>query len=357
MKILEREIGSIDYAENQTRTLPLPRNYAYRCLDLILIAKLTRTATTPDGGDAKDSAPAQLVKNIVIRANGRDVIKNYDMETLHRLNQMRHHTRPFIDAEAWSGYTDAADKVLQVSARIEHEMWDAIRPIDTLLDSAGLATLELIITWGTGLDTMTYDYPGSGGSGESVTVTSATLYVASVESVGVPAGTVFMTNKEYMIRSQVTATSNRHQIFLPVSNLYRSIVLKTHSRDVQVNTIIPWGITNQNAITLKSGTEVFKFRIAGFLQASNRLDYEMEVPEIMSDAAALNHRLEEQALEGYYILEFVKDGRLTECLDTSKLSDLTLELDVVSVDTVDKLDFIDVYLTELIRPPAPAVAA
>jgi len=349
MKILEREIGSIEYAENQTRTLPLPRNYAYRCLDLILVAKIERAAGT--AGECKDSAPAQLVKNIAIRANGRDVIKNYDMESLHRLNQMRHHTRPFIDSEDLSGYAIIATPgtVHQVAARIEFEMWDAIRPIDTLLDSAGLATLELIVTWGTGLDIMNDAFNGA-----SVTVNDATLYVASVESVGVPAGTAFMTNKEYMIRSQVTATSNRHQIILPVANLYRSIVLKTHSDGDQVNTIIPWGINNQNAITIKSGTEVFKYRAAGFLQACNRLDYMMEVPELMGDAAAVTHRLQERNLEGYYILEFVKDGRLTECLDTSRLSSLELNLDVVSVGTDD---FIDVFLTELIRPPAPALAA
>jgi len=356
MKILEREIGSIEYAENQTRTLPLPRNYAYRCLDLILVCDLTRAATAADGGGPCDSAPAQLIKNIVIRANGRDVIKNYDLESLHRLNQQRHGTRPFIDAEDWSGYADAADKVMQIHARIEFEMWDAIRPIDTLLDSAGLATLELIVTWGTGLDTMDEDWPGSGGSAESVTVNEATLYVASVESVGVPPGTMFMTNKEYVIRSQVTATSNRHQIFLPVSNLFRSIVLKTHSRGDQVNTIIPWGLNNQNPITIASGTEVFKYRAAGFLQACNRLDKAMEVPELMADAA-LTHRLLERRLEGYYILEFVKDGRLTECLDTSKLSSLELTLDVVAVDAVDHLDFIDVYLTELIRPPEPVAVS
>jgi len=348
MKILEREIGSIEYAENQTRTLPLPRNYAYRCLDLILIAKIEREAGTV--GEVKDSAPAQIIKNITIRANGRDVIKNYDMETLHRMNQMRHKTRPFIDSEGLEGFTIIATPgtIHMIHARIEFEMWDAIRPIDTLLDSAGLATLELIVTWGTGMDIMDDTFDGA-----SVTVNEATLYVASVEAVGVPPGTSFMTNKEYMIRSQVTATSNRHQIFLPVSNLYRSIVLKTHSDGDQVNTIIPWTINNQNAITIASGTEVFKYRMAGFLQACNRLDYEMEVPELMGDAAALTHRLLERQLEGYYILEFVKDGRLTECLDTSKLSSLELNLDVVSVGTAD---FIDVYLCELLRPPVAVPA-
>ena len=353
MKILEREIGSIDYAENQTRTLPLPRNYAYRCLDLTLLANISRTASA--SGACKDSAPAQLIKNIVIRANGRDVVKNYDMETLHRLNQMRHHTRPFIDSDELKGFAEisADSNLYQVAARIEFEMWDAIRPIDTLLDSAGLATLELIVTWGSGGDVMNDLYNSGAGV---VTVDDAKLFVSAVESVGVPPGTSFMTNKEYMIRSQVTATNNRHQIFLPVSNLYRSIVLKTHSDGNQICTILPWNLTNQNTITLKSGTEVFKYRMAGALQCCNRIDYEMEVPEVMGDiAAAVVHSLQERNLEGYYILEFVKDGRLTECLDTSKLSSLELILDVVSVSAT-KDDFIDVYLTELIRPPVAVPA-
>ncbi len=221
-------------------------------------------------------------------------------------------------------------------------MWQAIRPIDTLLDSAGLATLELIVTWGTGMDVMNDTFDGA-----SVTVDEATLYVSSVEAVGVPAETAFMTNKEYMIRSQVTAASARHQIQLPVGNLYRWLILKTHSDGDQVDSILPFGLTAQNTITLQAGTEVFKYRVAGCLQADNRLDYAMEVPERTGSAAALNHRLQELLLEGSYVLEFVKDGRLTECLDTSRLSSLELILDVANPGTAD---FIDVYPCELIRP-------
>ncbi|KPK75270.1 MAG: hypothetical protein AMJ79_11830 [Phycisphaerae bacterium SM23_30] len=347
MKILEREIGSIDFAENQTRTLPLPRNYAYRCLNLLLICQLDREAGSEGG--PKDSCPAQLVKNIMIRANGRDVIKNYDMESLHRLCEQRHHVRPYIYAEDFSGYGAKTNSVLKVAARIDFEMWDAVRPIDSLLDSAGLATLELIVTWGTGLDVMNDTFDGA-----SVTVDSAQLFVSSVEAVGVPPGTAFMTNKEYMIRSQVTAASAKHQIQLPVSNLYRSIVLKTHSDGDQVDSILPFSLTNQNTITLQAGTEVFKYRIAGCLQADNRLDCEMQIPERTGSAAALNHRLQELLQEGYYVLEFVKDGRLTECLDTSKLSSLDLILDVAHPGTDD---FIDVFPVELIRPAVEAAAA
>lgn len=351
MKILEREIGSIVYAENQTRPLQLPRNYAYSAIELLLVAKLSRTATGADAGESKDSAPAQLVKNIMIRANGRDVIKNYDMESLHRMNEIRSGVRPYIYSEAWSGYANVVEETLKVAARIDCEMWKAVRPIDTLLDSAGLATLELIITWGTGLDTMNDAFPGAG-TDESVTVHEATLYVSAIERVGVPAGTRFMVNKEYMIRSQVTAASNKHQIPLPTSNLYRAFILKTHSDGDQVDTILPFDLTNQNTITLQAGTEVFKHRIGGCLQASNRLYCGLQVPERIGSAAALNHRLQELLLEGYYLLEFVFDGRLTECLDTSKLSSLTLILDVAHPGTDD---FIDVFPCEIIMPPIPAI--
>lgn len=354
MKILEREVQGLEFAANQTRTIQLPRNYAYRKLNLTLIAHLYREAGATGGG-AKDSAPAQLVRNIQIRANGRDVIKNYDMESLHRINEICHGVRPHINCDGWAGYAVilVGDKIeVSVSAYIDFEMWRAIRPVDTLLDSAGLATLEMIVTWGTGNDTMNdaYDPAGNG-----VTVDAAQLFVSTVESVGVPAGSPFMTNKEYMIRSQVTAVNNRHQIQLPVSNLYRHLILKTHSDGNQVDTILPFTLAAQNTITLQAGTEVFKYRMAGALKNDNRLDCELQVPELLTQGAAapIDHRLTEYSMPGYYLLEFCKDGRLTECLDTARLSQLELILDVANPGT---LDFVDVYPCELIRPPEVVAA-
>jgi len=341
MKILEREIGSIEYVAGQTRTLPLPRNYAYRSLQLKLACQLDRVVGAT-GGAPKDSCPAQLVQNIMIRANGRDVIKNIDFETLHRLDQIRHGVRPHISVpEDWDGYDVIVDSEQVIHAQLDFAMWKAIRPIDTLLNSAGLATLDLIVTFGSPDSVMNRAYdPAAGG----ITVDNATLYVAAIESVGVPAGTRFMVNKEYMIRSQVNASSTSHQVQLPVSNLYRSFILKTHSDGDQVNTIL-------RNIQIKAGTEVFKNRIAAFLQMDNRLECGIEVPNVDSDAAAVDHYSLEHLLEGYYLLEFVKDGRLTECLDTSNLSSLELLLDVVSVGMDD---FIDIFPVELIRPPEVA---
>lgn len=327
MKILERELGSLDWASNQQRTLQIPRNYAYRLLSLKLLCNVSVNQTT--AGVVKDSCPAQLVRNLMVRANGRDVIKNYDMETLHRLTQIRYGTRPRIVSLANTTTTNTVDLV--VHAYIDFAMWRAVKPIDTLLDSAGLATLELIADWGIGNDLF------GGAFGGTVTVHSATLYISSVESIGVPAGTKFMTNKEYRIEDTITAASNSHQLNLPVGNLYRSFVLKTVSDDVLVNTILT------GLITLKSGTEVFKQRDAYHLQMDNKIDYGLEVP--------VSTVILENRLDGYHILEFVKDGRLTECLDSSRLSTLELVMTIANPGTVDKLF---VYPVELIVPAVQA---
>ena len=331
MKGLEREIGTIDFVANQTRTLQLPRNYAYRKLYLKLDAQLDVAGGS--AGGPKDSCPAQLVSSIEIRANGRDVIKRLDLETLHRLTQMRYGVRPFIDSLP-SGFGAQSDMAVGVHAIMDFEMWRAVRPIDTLLDSAGLATLELIITFAAGLDVMNDAFNGT------INVDSATLYISSLEAVGVPAGTKFMLNKEYQIRSQVNAASNNHQIVIPVSNMFRSFVLKTHSDGVQVNTIL-------NNIQLKAGTEVFKNRQADLLQCDNRVELGLEIPETAGSAGAIDHYYLENILDGYYLLEFVKDGRLTESLDTSRLSSLELLLDVNNPGTVD---MIDIYPVELVQP-------
>ena len=337
MKTLERELGTLTFAANQTSTLQLPRNYAFRRLSLKLDAQLT-IAAGASAGDPKDSSPAQLIRNITIRANGRDVIKSIDFETLHRLTQWRHGVRPRMLALP-AGYGAQANYVCECCALLDFEMWRAIRPIDTLLDSAGLATLELIITWGSPGDVMNAAYVAAG---VSIGAGGATLTVSSIESVGVPVGTKFMVNKEYQIRSQVSAASNNHQIILPTGNLYRTIILKTHSDGNQVNTIL-------SNIQIVSGTEVFKNRNAAALQRDNRVDFGLEIPEIRGSGAAKDHYLLEYVMDGYYILEFCGDGHLTEALDTTRLSELKLVLDVAHPGTTD---IIDVYPCELIMPAA-----
>ena len=83
----------------------------------------------------------------------------------------------------------------------------------------------------------------------------------------------------------------------------------------------------------------------------NRLAQGLQVPERTGSAAALNHRLQELVLEGYYYIDFCRDGRLKEMLDTSYLSDLELSIEVANPGDAD---FIDVYYDHLFLPPKKA---
>lgn len=342
MKLHRRYLGSINWAENATRTLEIPRNYALAHLDLVLKADISRDAGS--AGELKDCAPAQLVKNITVKANGSDTIKSLDMETLHRHNEIMFGVRPVISSENAVGYGALTNEIVWIFARIPFAMPRAIKQVDTLLDTASLSSLDLIITWGTGLDIM-----NDAADSATLTVNEAVLHVVAVEYLGVPADTMFMLYNQWVRQKEVTAATNRFQIKLPVGNVYRGLLLKTHSDGNQVCTILPWCLENLNSITLRSGTEVYLHMPAGILNAQNKLTQQIQVPETMLDAAAVDHRLTENPLLGYYYIDFCRDGRMSEALDTRVLSDLELMLEVAHPGTAD---FIDVYADELVLPAA-----
>lgn len=356
MKLHKRYLGCVNWpGANQQSTFPLPRNYSLVALEFELVADMSRASTTPNAGGPKDSAPAQLVRSLDLVANGQDTLRRIDMETLHRKNQLQFGTRPRIYAEAWAGFADVTREILKVAARLPFAMPRAISQVDTLLDTAAMSSLDLLITWGAGMDTMNDLWPGTG-TAESVTVTDAKLHITAIEYVGSPAGQNYALWKENWLRKQVTAVDNSFQIKLPfASNLnYRGILLKTHSDGDQVDSIIPYnGLAILNKMTLRSGTEIYLHEIAQLLQVQNRLQHAMEVPERTGTAAALNHRLQELVLEGYYYIDFCRDGRLSEMLDTTMLSDLELNIEVAHPGTND---FIDVYMDHIL-PPAKTAAA
>ena len=351
MKLHKRYLGCMNWpGANQMRSFEIPRNYALVALEFELVADLTRTATNADGGGPKDSAPAQLIQSLDLIANGSDTIRHMDFETLHRKNEQQFGVRPRIYAEEWSGYADAADKVLKVAARLSFAMPKAIREPDTLLDTAAMSSLDLAVTWGAGLDTMNDTWPGTG-TVPVVTVNDAKLHITAIEYIGASANVNYALWKESWKRKQVTAVDNAFQIKLPygAGMNYRSILIKTHSDGDQVDTILPYnGLAILNKITLKSGTETYLYEIAQLLQVQNRLANAMQIPERTGSAAALNHRLQELVQEGYYYIDFCRDGRLSEMLDTSFLSDFELVLEVANPGTND---FIDVYYDHLFLPP------
>jgi len=349
MKLNRQYLGCINWpGANQVSTLQIPRNYPLVAIELELVAKISRASTTPSAGGPKDSAPAQLVRSLDLIANGQDTIKRIDMETLHRKNELQFGTRPRIYSEALAGYADVTEEICKVAARLSFAMPRSIREIETLLDTAALSSLDLFVTWGAGIDIMNDTWPGTG-TGESVTVHDAKLHVTLIQYIGAITWNLALW-KENWKRKAVVGVDNNFQIKLDYgSNLaYRAILVKTHSLGDQVDTIVPYnGLTTLNKLSLRSGTEVFVYEIAQLLQVQNRLQYGLQVPERTGTAAALNHRLQELVLEGYYYIDFCRDGRLTEMLDTTLLNDLELVLEVAYPGQAAS-DFVDVYVDHVL---------
>jgi hypothetical protein len=343
MKIHRRYLGCVNWpGENQQSTFPIPRNYPLVALEFELVATIARAAGTTGG--PCDSAPAQLVRSLELVANGQDTIKRMPMDTLHRKNELQFGVRPRIYSEALAGFAEIAanGSTVKVAARMSFAMPRAIRQIETLLDTAALSSLDLLVTFGAGLDIMNDTFDGA-----SVTVEDAKLHITAIEYIGV-VGWNLAIWKENWKRKQVTGVDNAFQVKLPYgSNLaYRSILIKTHSDADQVDTILPYnGLAILNKMTLRSGTEVYCYEIAQLLQVQNRLAYGIQVPERTGTAAALNHRLQELVLEGYYYIDFCRDGRLTEMLDTTMLSDLELVLEVANPGSAD---FVEVYFDHVL---------
>jgi len=344
MKLLRRYLGSMTFEENGQTTMKLPRNYCYSALQFVLVAQIDRT-DQGQAGTCKDSAPAQLVKRVEVILNGKNVVKNLDYETMHRLNQMRHGVRPYIYAHDLLGYAQITNGVFKVAAQLDFELpkqgpWRT--NVDTLLDSRGLSSLDLQVTFGSAQDIMDDTYDDADG----ITVDSAKLYVYSVERVGAPV-TAYALWKEYRLIQHTIAGAGDISLDVPVNTTYNQIVVKTHADGDQVDTILPFGLANLNTIEVYSGTEKFLRLPAGLLQTCNRTENQIEVPERVGSGAALNHAQQELLLEGYYDIDFCHDGRLTEMLDATKLSDLKLDLQVAAPGTDNK---VDVYCSEIILP-------
>jgi len=321
MRNLTREVGNKAWVSGGSDTINLPRDYAY----VDLMVKLVATWTISGGntsGTLADNAPAQMLKTIEIRANGRDVLKSLDFTGLVRLTQLRYGTAP--NNTVLANGDNQAGTVLYVHAIIPFAMWRAVVPFDTLFNAKPLSTLEALLTFGTTADCFS-------SAGNRTIAATGTVYIASRESVGLPDNAILPVNKEATIQSEVTSTATEHKIPLNYAKdlRYRALVMRCLDTGALSNSII-------NNIRLQSGGVVF-YNLSGITTRNrNKLVYAVETMPT-----------------GYYAIDFCEDGRLKDSLDTSGLSSLDLILDVtVGSGTT----YVKVYTTEIIVPTEVTVS-
>jgi len=316
MRNYTREQGNKTWVSGGQETLPIARDYAYDNILIELKADITISGGNTSG-TLKDLAPAQLLKTVELRANGRDVIKSLDFEGLCRLTHIRYGTAP--DNTLMANGDNQANTVCYVYGILPLAMWRAVQPFDTLFNAKPLTTLEMILTFGTAADI--YSTAGN----RTTAINSAYVYVASREAVGLDPAAILPVNKEGTIEDTPASTSSDYKIPLNYAKdlSYRTLVFRTKADDVVVNTII-------NNIKIQSGGVIFYNVNDTRTRARNKSIYSLEAMPT-----------------GYYAVDFCEDGRLGDALDTSGLSSLEAIIDLTHVGTTDK---IKIYTTEIIRP-------
>lgn len=312
MRNLTRELGQSTIVASGQDTIVLPRDYAYVDILIELYCVVTRTAGTTDG-IVRDNAPAQLLRQIEIRANGRDVIKSLDFEGLVRLTQLRYGT-----AGNHTILVGTATTTCYIYGILSFAMWRSVKPFDTLFNAKPLTTLEAILTYGAITDMFTTTY-------DSTYAISGLVYLSSREAVGLKDDAILPVNKEAAQEATISASQTDFPLQLNYAKdlAYRAIVLRAKVDNVLSNAVI-------NNVQLKSGGVIFVNINSRRLRARNKYIYGVETMPT-----------------GYYAIDFSEDGRLGDSLDTSGLSSLTLILDVTQSGTTDK---VKVYTTEIIIP-------
>ena len=301
MKPLKRRLGDLAYTSaGSVSTLQLPRNFNYRSL----ICRLAGSVIVSGGSGA--GAPHvygayRAISKIEVIANGRDTIISVAPEQLQILNTIDYGTVPvFLNPTNDA----AATYSFNCSFIVPFEVRRSIRPIDTLLPSAGLSTLDLKVTWGAGADMFT----GSVDFTSAAIQVTTTLSVQSFEELGALPGAVSVSKMYTMTRALAAAANSNYQVQISVGNLYRGFLVQTNIAGVMSDAII-------DGFSLESGTEVFQ----KWLSNDEVLDYNK-----------LSFGLETRLIGSHYLDFLDSDGFMSEILDTRGMSGLDLILNLAA---------------------------
>lgn len=313
---------TINFSENGRSNEQLGRGMIYREIMLRLQGSIDVGADGEAPAEIRPGEEWGIVKKIELTANGTDVIRNITGEELRWHNYFIYGVPPAI-SEAWLGA--AADATVAFDSTLVIPMWSigTRRPVDTMLDARQLSSLELEITWGTATDIT------NGGIGLQI-VAAPSVEVYSLESFGVEGP--FAQSRIFRIEESSVPVTNQFQIELPVGPMYRGFLI--HCQDDSGNDLVE----ALNNIKIFSGTTVFYDAAGEVVQQWTYL--RKGIQQLLPNGTALQNPFvsANSNRNGWYFVELVTDGLLSEAIDTLGFSELKMEFDVASaIDTLTVL--------------------
>lgn len=290
----------------------LGRGMVYREIVLRLQGQLTATTGNNTAGNTKLGDMWALLPTLQLVANGSQSLRLLSGEQLWWLNWFFYGAQPPDTSALGDGTANPA-----FDSTLIMPLWypDTIRPLDCGLDSSLLTELRLDATWG--------NYTDVNAAATGFTSTP-TLTISSVESFGA----IFNNAKKQFVYStpiltrniqQPTGSNSQFRIQLPVGNMYRGIAIQTLNSGGTEAALL-------NNVKIYSGTTVFYDLPGSMIQKYNRLKRNNNPAAMTSTASSVN---------GWYFVDLLSDGYLTEAINTLGFSELILELNVNAAGTVN----------------------
>lgn len=298
-----RKIGNVVYTGGGRQTLELDRDGILLDLDLRLRFTVTNAVTGPVG--PLFQTLARLFKRIEIIAGGRDTVWSVNGVDLAARIQYEESAVAY-GMDDTVVLTNSAVTTYDVVLPMSFTLPRARRPDDTGLDTRGLSTLTLAITWG-GIEDL-FATPNN------AVISDVTCSVEGNHLLDVPDEQAYLVRAVDTVERELTGTSDNFDIIMDRGTglLYRSFLIATVADSVGVNTILDPG-----SIRLEAGSFIYQNRSGVHVRAMNRTRYSQQTPGL---------------IDGVYFIPVTFAGQLTTAIDTSNLgSDLKLILDAVKV--------------------------
>lgn len=312
-----RKQNVVTYAANNKIQKSLARGMVYRELMLELACAPTLAATKNTAALTEAGDEWNVIQKLEIIANGTDVIKSISGRALRWLNVVWQHCMPSLSSALADGAT--ANPSLKSTLILPFWQFDSVKPLDTALNSADLSDLQIAVTWG--------DYTDINANATAFT-TDPTLTVYSQECFGFDSPPVFSNYRFYEINQAFTSADSDKQIQLPVGPVYRAFTLITDDAGAEKSGIL-------NNLKLSSGTTIFADVDAKV--ANTHWTDRLGISRWNGGSEALKPKSSQSSIQGVYHFDLVRDGFLTEGIDTIGFSEFLLRLDLSVVGTPNVL--------------------
>ena len=279
MTMKEKKIGEIAVVANSTQHFNAklkPQLIRHLCLELSGTLEITRST-----GTLTQDSPLGLVKAIRFQSTDGKLLKAINPKNSHFLNKVEIGTPPHISAPA-TGV--AAGVPFSAQIILPFEVWTAIEPLSTILNSNNYADFDLFVDFGAVTDIIS-----------NSSALSAKIEIISVEEDS-PIENRFTRFLENIDTEQMRTVPGAGilEFLLPEDTEIKTLAIRAIDNGVRSSTLI----TNVK-VDANNGNAIFRDLPFIALQNSNKLDFGYETQDA-----------------GFAVVEFDPDGDLKELFDT-----------------------------------------